>query len=145
MCRSSQPAHYGRDCETCPALRESPELAAELAGISEAANVIYEDGELDTSPYSQVHAGTPAPLLAAFLMSCSAPSMAATRPRSVSRAPKTTLQGNRWGIVGPHPIPLLACFSLCLEGFGRCWGGTRIPYMRIMISLLRVRARVNGA
>jgi hypothetical protein len=33
-----------------PALPELPELAAELAGISEAANVIYDDEKLDTSP-----------------------------------------------------------------------------------------------
>jgi predicted nuclease of restriction endonuclease-like (RecB) superfamily len=33
-----------------PALPELPELAAELTGISEAANVIYDDEKLDTSP-----------------------------------------------------------------------------------------------
>jgi hypothetical protein len=33
-----------------PALPELSELATELAGITEAANVIYDDEKLDTSP-----------------------------------------------------------------------------------------------
>jgi hypothetical protein len=32
-----------------PVLPELPELAAELTGITEAANVIYDDKKLDTS------------------------------------------------------------------------------------------------